>query len=141
MLTFCIKPILSLMKNIPAKIFARQYEIRDEFLKEIDKHLLDLTEGRTQEMFEIRDFASIMNIHPTHLSNTIKETTNKSPCYFFEEKILDIAKGMLAKNEMSIGAIATLLTYDPSNFTKFFKAYTKLTPKQYREQCLLEQFV
>ncbi len=132
---------LSSMKNIPAKIFARQYEIRDEFLKEIDKHLLDLTEGRTQEMFEIRDFASIMNIHPTHLSNTIKETTNKSPCYFFEEKILDIAKGMLAKNEMSIGAIATLLTYDPSNFTKFFKAYTKLTPKQYREQCLLEQFV
>ncbi|MET3126521.1 AraC-like DNA-binding protein [Arcicella rosea] len=129
------------MKNIPAKVFARQYEIRDEFLKEIDKHLLDLTEGRTQEMFEIRDFASIMNIHPTHLSNTIKETTNKSPCYFFEEKILDIAKGMLAKNEMSIGAIATLLTYDPSNFTKFFKAYTKLTPKQYREQCLLEQFV
>lgn len=67
------------------------------------------------------------------MSNTIKLATGKHPCYFYEEKILAIAKGMLETNEKSIGAIARLLTYDPSNFTKFFKEYTGITPKQYRE--------
>lgn len=119
--------------KIPKKILLRQHEITSDYLKEIDKHLLDIVEERCLEMFEIRDFASILHIHPTHLSNTIKLTTGKHPCYFFEEKILAIAKGMLETNEKSIGTIAALLTYDPSNFTKFFKTFTGMTPKQYRQ--------
>ncbi len=119
--------------KIPKKILLRQHEITADYLKEVDKHLLDIVEERCFEMFEIRDFAAILHIHPTHMSNTIKLATGKHPCYFYEEKILDIAKRMLQKNEKSIGAIATLLTYDPSNFTKFFKAYTGITPKKYRQ--------
>jgi AraC family transcriptional regulator of adaptative response / methylphosphotriester-DNA alkyltransferase methyltransferase len=126
--------------TIPKKILARQHQITADFLKAIDKHLLDLIEGRAIEMFEIRDFADGMHIHPTHLSNTIKLTTDKSPCFFFEEKILTIAKTMLEENEVSIAEIASTLTYDPSNFTKFFKHFTNQTPKQYREQFLLKQF-
>ena len=126
--------------TLPKKILARQHKITADFLKAIDKHLLDLIEGRVTEMFEIRDFAEEMHIHPTHLSNTIKLTTHKSPCFFFEEKILAIAKAMLEENEVSIAEIASILTYDPSNFTKFFKHFTGQTPKQYREQFLLEQF-
>ena len=57
-------------------------------------------------------------------------------CFFYEEKIMDIAKAMLQKNEMTISAIAILLTYEPSNFTKFFKRFEKKTPKQYREEYL-----
>ncbi len=124
---------------IPKKIFARQHEITADFLKEVDKHLLDIVEGRTMEMFEIKDLADILCIHPTHLSNVIKLTTQKPPCYFFEEKILNVAKKMLEENKMSINAIATLLTYDPSNFTKFFKRFANQTPKQYRETFLLEK--
>ena len=125
--------------TIPKKILSRQHEITATFLKEIDKHLLDITDGRTLDMFEIRDIAEIMHIHPTHLSNTIKLTTGKAPCYFFEEKILTIAKSMIEKNEETIGNIATSLTYDPSNFTKFFKRFTNQTPKQYRELFLLKK--
>ena len=125
---------------LPKKILARQHEITATFLKEIDKHLLDIVEGRATEMFEIRDFAEIMHIHPTHLSNTIKLTTGNSPCFYFEERILALAKGMLEQNTTSIAEIASLLTYDPSNFTKFFKHFTSQTPKQYREQYLMAQF-
>lgn len=120
-------------QKVPKKILARQYEITDDFLKEIDKHLLNIVEERVTVMFEIRDFADILHIHPRHLSNTIKFATGHAPCFYFEEKILDIAKRLLEKNELSIHAIASLLTYDPSNFTKFFKRFTGQTPKEYRE--------
>lgn len=122
--------------KIPQKIFARQHEITSQFMEELDIHLADLMEGRTMEMFEIRDIAAAMHIHPTHLSNTIKLTTGKAPCFFYEEKILAIAKRLLEKNEQSIQHIAMSMTYDPSNFTKFFKRFTGKTPKQYREAFL-----
>ncbi|MGC3966925.1 MAG: AraC family transcriptional regulator [Pirellulales bacterium] len=121
------------------KILARQHEITNDYLKEIDKHLLDIVENRTDQMFEIRDFASILHIHPTHLTNTVKQTTGKHPCFFFEEKLLVIAKRMLADNKMSIAEIAMQLTYDPSNFTKWFKRYAGTTPKRYREDVLREK--
>ncbi|MCY1239108.1 DNA-binding transcriptional regulator AraC [compost metagenome] len=128
------------MAVILKKILARQNEITADFLKEIDKHLQDILEGRATEMFEIRDLAAQLFIHPTHLSNTIKLVTGKAPCFFFEEKIMVIAKSMLEENKLSIGQIAALLTFDPSNFTKFFKRFAGLTPKQYREQVLEEKF-
>src|ERR1700712_4812519 len=121
------------MAPIPKKILARQHEITADFLKEIDKHLDDLLKNDLPDMFEIRDFAEILHIHPTHLSNTIKLTTGKAPCFFFEEKIMVIARDMLKDNGQSIAQIAFKLTFDPSNFTKFFKRFEGVTPKQYRE--------
>jgi AraC family transcriptional regulator, regulatory protein of adaptative response / methylphosphotriester-DNA alkyltransferase methyltransferase len=125
--------------NIPKKILARQYEITEDYLKALDEHLSDIVEGRVAEMYEIRDLANVLHIHPTHLSNTVKLTTGFHACFFYEEKIMNIAKAMLAKNDQSINAIASLLTYDPSNFTKFFKRFENKTPKQYREDMLEQQ--
>jgi AraC family transcriptional regulator of adaptative response / methylphosphotriester-DNA alkyltransferase methyltransferase len=125
--------------SLPKKIFARQHEITAGFLLAIDTHLLDIIEGRATTMFEIRDLAQLLHIHPTHLANTVKHTTGKSACYFFEDKILVIAKRMLEENTMPINAIASLLTYDPSNFTKFFKRFAGETPKGYRDRFLLRQ--
>ena len=123
--------------TIPKKIMSRQYEITADFLKEIDKHLDDIVENRVTEMMEIRDIADILHIHPIHLSNTIKVATGKAPCFFFEEKIMDIAKTMLKDTSIPIAAIATQLTFDPSNFTKFFKRFEGITPKQYREEAFM----
>ena len=125
---------------IPKKILARQHEITADFLKEIDKHLDDLLKNDLPDMFEIRDFAEILHIHPTHLSNTIKLTTGKAPCFFFEEKIMVIARDMLKDNGQSIAQIAFKLTFDPSNFTKFFKRFEGITPKQYREHMLMQAY-
>jgi AraC family transcriptional regulator of adaptative response / methylphosphotriester-DNA alkyltransferase methyltransferase len=128
-----------MVTKIPKKIFARQHQITAEFLKHIDKHLTDVLDKELPDMFEIRDVADLMHIHPTHLSNTIKLTTGKSPCFFFEEKIMVIAKEMLSNNDTSIATVARRLTFDPSNFTKFFKRFEGITPKQYREEVLMEK--
>ncbi|MCB2377486.1 AraC family transcriptional regulator [Hymenobacter sp. BT635] len=119
---------------IPKKLLARQHEITADFLRLIDAHLADIAAGRVTEMLEIRDFAAQLCIHPTHLSNTIKLATGHSPCYFFEARIMDLARLLLRDSTRSVADIAGSLTYDPSNFTKFFKRFEGSTPKHYREQ-------
>jgi AraC-like DNA-binding protein len=126
---------------IPKKILARQHEITADFLIAVDKHLDDIMENRVFDMMEIRDFAEALYIHPTHLSNTIKLTTGKSPCYFFEEKIMNIVKKLLQDTNIPIAEIARNLTFDPSNFTKFFKRFEGVTPKQYREAAFIGSLV
>jgi AraC-like DNA-binding protein len=121
---------------IPKKILARQREIVSDYLKIVDDHLLDIIHGRVAKMFEIRDIAALMHIHPTHLTNTVKLATGEHPCMFYERKLVALSKNMLEENKMSINAIASLLTYDPSNFTKFFKKFAGTTPSQYREAYL-----
>jgi AraC family transcriptional regulator, regulatory protein of adaptative response / methylphosphotriester-DNA alkyltransferase methyltransferase len=110
----------------------RQKEIVDTYAAELDKHLAAIKSGEADEMLEIGDFARIMHIHPTHLSNTIHEVLGVSACSIFEHKILTMAKDMLLNTNLSIAQIARQLTYDPSNFTKFFKNYEGMTPKQFR---------
>ena len=124
---------------VPKKLLARQHEITADYLRAVDRHLADIVAGRATEMFEVRDLAGLLCIHPTHLSNTIKLATGHSPCYFFEARIMDAARKLLRDPGRSVANIAANLTYDPSNFTKFFKRFQGCTPKQYREQVWAEQ--
>jgi AraC-like DNA-binding protein len=124
---------------IPKKILARQHEITADFRRLVVAHVADIAAGRATEMLEIRDFASQLCIHPTHLSNTLKLTTGQPPCFFFEAEILAMAQGLLRNTTRPVADIAASLTYDPSNFTKFFKRFAGVTPKQYREQVWAER--
>ena len=111
----------------------RQKEILHQYTTELDKHMLELKAGEVEVMYEIRDFASLLHIHPVHLSNTIKEVTGKSACDLFEDRLVELSREMIATSSLSISEIARQLTYDPSNFVKFFKKFTGMTPKKYRD--------
>lgn len=115
----------------------RSEEIFKDYLRLLDRHLEDVLAGDVEEMFELREIASRLFIHPTHLSNVIKDLTGKHPCFFYEHKILDIAKELLQNPDNSINEVARRLTYDPSNFTKWFKTYAGISPSQYRKQVKL----
>jgi AraC family transcriptional regulator, regulatory protein of adaptative response / methylphosphotriester-DNA alkyltransferase methyltransferase len=115
------------------QVSARQKEIVHQYEAELDKHMLELKAGGVEVMLEISDFANILHIHPIHLSNTVKEVTGRSSCDLFEERLVTLSKEMLANTNLSVAEIARQLTYDPSNFTKFFKKYVKMTPKAYRD--------
>ncbi|WP_207513804.1 helix-turn-helix domain-containing protein [Longitalea luteola] len=112
---------------------ARQREIVNQYVAELDKHIQELKAGQVEVMHEIADFANILHIHPIHLSNTVKEVTGRSSCDLFEERLVALSKDLLATSPLSISEIARQLTYDPSNFVKFFKRFTGMTPKTFRE--------
>jgi AraC family transcriptional regulator, regulatory protein of adaptative response / methylphosphotriester-DNA alkyltransferase methyltransferase len=119
-----ISPIMSVRKK----------EIVQQYIAELDKHILELKEGKASNAMEINEFAALLHIHPVHLSNTIKEVTGQSTCSFYESRLVAVSKELLLSTSMTIAQIAHQLTYDPSNFTKFFKHFTGLTPKQFRNQ-------
>jgi AraC family transcriptional regulator, regulatory protein of adaptative response / methylphosphotriester-DNA alkyltransferase methyltransferase len=125
-----------LMVAIQEKTAVRPQQILRSYLKELDTHIADLKEGRADRTFEIRDFASILNIHPRHLSNTINDVLGESPCTLFEERLVRISKELLLESDSSVAEIARRLTYDPSNFTKFFKRFVGCTPLQFRQKNL-----
>lgn len=122
------------METLIAKpVSARQKEIVHQYEAELDKHMLELKAGGVEIMHEISDFAKMLNIHPIHLSNTVKVVTGRSSCDLFEERLVALSKEMLASTNLPVAEIARQLTYDPSNFTKFFKKFVKMTPKAYRD--------
>ncbi|MGL4599022.1 MAG: helix-turn-helix domain-containing protein [Bacteroidia bacterium] len=117
----------------------RQQEIIEQYLLELDKHMVDLKSAKAQSTFEIKDLANLLFIHPTHLSNTIHEVLGKSPCDIYEERLVGVAKELLLESNRPIAHIAADLTFDPSNFTKFFKRFAGITPKKFRELNLSNQ--
>jgi AraC family transcriptional regulator, regulatory protein of adaptative response / methylphosphotriester-DNA alkyltransferase methyltransferase len=111
----------------------RQKEIVEQYLLLLDSHMQHMREGKVERAMEISEFAAALHIHPVHLSNTIKEVTGQSTCNIYEHRLLALAKSLLIETTLPIGQIAAQLTYDPSNFTKFFKHYSGITPKNFRK--------
>ena len=112
----------------------RQKEIVTDYIQKLDNYVAALKQGTEDRVLEIAEFADMLHIHPTHLSNTVKEVTGRSSCSLFEERLVKVSKEMLLESRASIKEIAIQLTYESSNFTKFFKHFVGMTPKQFRIQ-------
>lgn len=110
----------------------RNEEITAKYFELLDTHLNDLTSGRTDVMLELNDIAKNLCVSQKHLIKIIRETKGNHPCHFYVQKILEQAKRLLSDTDYTVSEIAHRLTYDPSNFTKFFKKYEGLTPSLYR---------
>ncbi|MFT3947721.1 MAG: AraC family transcriptional regulator [Agriterribacter sp.] len=83
---------------------------------------------------EINQIASELFISHKHLTDTVQKETGNHPCHFYDRKIIDQAKQMLSETDKPVSEIARILTYDPSNFSKFFEKFVGLTPGQFRKE-------
>ena len=122
------------MKSIEIKSLKRSEEITKDYFAFLDNHLNDIVEGRVTKMMELNQIASALFVSHTHLTDTIQQTMGHHPCYFYDLKIAEQAKKMLLNTNSPIADIANTLTYDPSNFSKFFKKFTGQTPGEFRKQ-------
>jgi AraC family transcriptional regulator of adaptative response / methylphosphotriester-DNA alkyltransferase methyltransferase len=116
----------------------RPEQLTIAFTQLIDQHLADLVNLRATEMLEIEAFADLMHVHPTHLSNTIKAVTGTSPCGIYQEKITQLVRQLLANPNLKIRDIALSLDFEPSQFTKWFRRFNDVSPKEYRKEQFLK---
>lgn len=104
-----------------------------KYMNYMEHHVHQVATGEASEFLEINQIAKELCISHQHLSDVVQQETGHHPCYFYDHKIIEEAQVMLINSKVSISEIAKLLTYDPSNFTKFFKKMTGMTPGQFRE--------
>lgn len=112
----------------------RSEEITKNYLEFLDKHIADVICGNTTDFMEINQIASGLFISHKHLTDTVQKETGDHPCHFYDLKIVEQAKEMLLSTDKSISEIARILTYNPSNFLKFFKKFTGQTPGEFRKE-------
>ena len=122
------------MKRNEQDIPKRSKEITKSYFRFLDKHIEDVVLGKVDEFMEINQIASELFISHKHLTDTVQKETGNHPCHFYDLKIIDEAKGMLSETDKSVSEIARILTYDPSNFSKFFKKFVGQTPGQFRKE-------
>ena len=81
----------------------------------------------------LEDVASTVNMHPVYFSSKFKQTTGSSFKKFLNTVRIEEGKRLLANTTFSIIDIALSTGFeDQSYFTKVFKKYTGMTPKQFR---------
>ena len=122
------------MKKIEKVTIKRSKEITENYFQFLDKHIEDVVLGKVDEFMEINQIASELFVSHKHLTDTVQKETGSHPCHFYDLKILDEAKKMLLETDKTISEIAKILTYDPSNFSKFFKKFIGKTPGQFRKE-------
>ncbi len=82
----------------------------------------------------IEDYADLLHVTPNYLSQSVKSASDKNALSFINERLISEAKSLIQYTNFDIAEIAYQLNFsDPTNFGKFFKKHTALTPLEYRK--------
>jgi AraC-like DNA-binding protein len=100
-------------------------------------HCINYIFNHLYEPTTIVNLAELNNMHPNYLSSLFKKEVGVSLPEYIQRSKIDEAKSLLTFSDYSILKISSLLNYnDQSHFTKTFKKFTGITPKQYKNQTL-----
>ena len=124
-------------QSIPAKFLTRKDEITAQFLQLAEGHIAELMNGTALKRYTAAEFGKKLFIHPRHLTNTLKLTLNTSVCDYMEARLINEIQRLLLETNLSIAEIGMRFAYDDaSNFTKFYKGMTGITPGEFRKRNL-----
>jgi AraC family transcriptional regulator, transcriptional activator of pobA len=84
---------------------------------------------------KVSEYADLLYVTSNHLNKCVKATTDKTAQDLLKEMLILEAKSLLRYSALTISQIAVqLCNEDPSNFARFFKNQTGLSPKEYQQQ-------
>ena len=85
------------------------------------------------EPLTLEDVAMHVHLHPSYFSTMFKQSTGSSFKEYLNMVRIEESKRLLSNTDFSIIDIAIAIGFeDQSYFSKVFKKYTGLTPKQFR---------
>ena len=90
----------------------------------------------TQHIYQkqsVSEYADLLNVTPNHLNKCVRATTHKTAQDLLNEMLILEAKSLLKYSNLQIAEIAVkLCNQTPSNFARFFKNQTGVSPKEYQ---------
>ncbi|MGR3809431.1 helix-turn-helix domain-containing protein [Jiulongibacter sp. NS-SX5] len=92
--------------------------------------------GKNMYKFKtVAEFADLLNVSPNHLHKCVKETTGLTALQLLQNMRVLEAKVLLKQSTLSISEIGYQLGgYEASDFSRFFKNQTGMSPKTYRKE-------
>lgn len=111
--------------NLPLALFKDNTTL--QFLQLINKHIRNYQ--------KVDDYCKLLNISRSHLNQIIKKTTGQTASEYIKERILSEIKQELLYSVKSIKQICFEMNFiEISNFNRFFKNATGVSPSLYRTQ-------
>lgn len=93
-----------------------------------------LVDQRFHELKLVSEYAEALHSSTAKLNEVCQVALDKSASSIIKERIVLEAKNLLFHTDKTVTEIATDLQFsDTSNFVRFFKTQTRLTPQKYRE--------
>lgn len=101
--------------------------------KQITNNFLALIEEKFQTKKTVKEYASLLDITPKHLSETVREILDESALFLIHKRIIKEIQYQLCYTTLSIKEISSNLYFqNSSDFGRFFKRHKELSPKDYR---------
>ncbi len=114
--------------------YSRPIRLAKSFETLLEEHFFDIASGKSTKSYTVHDFASALSITPNHLSEVVKNHFGKTPTQLIKDRQIIEAQSLLRSTDLSVSEIAYFLHFnDSSNFAKFFKKNTHLSPIEYRK--------
>ena len=96
--------------------------------------LKDFIEENIAEDLTIVKMADVVHMSQFHFARAFRRTTGFTPQQYLMQQRIELAKELLAKNDLPIVEISLKTGFkNQSHFTTLFRKYTKFTPKLWRE--------
>lgn len=105
----------------------QQTRLSDRFLLLVEENF------RTERFLDF--YAKKLGVTPKHLSRTIKSQTGQTAVEWIEQFVILEAKVLLKSSNLNVQQISELLHFpSQSFFGKYFKKYTGISPREFRNQ-------
>lgn len=132
------KEVLPLYLTTLLSEIKNQAIVNENIRKDASAHLTNRYKNALSEFIytkkTVTEFADYLSVTPNHLLKCVKTTTGKTAHELLDEMRILEAKVLLKQTDKSISEIAFAIgKEDPSDFSRFFKSRTKITPNQYRK--------
>ncbi|WP_026977349.1 helix-turn-helix domain-containing protein [Flavobacterium tegetincola] len=93
----------------------------------------NLVEAHYTSTRNVKDYANKLFISTKHLNQVVKEFTLNTAKHFIDDFVILETKRAMVSSNNSLKEIAFAVGFDEvTNFTKFFKKHTNLTPKEFK---------
>jgi AraC family transcriptional regulator, transcriptional activator of pobA len=102
--------------------------------KRITEKFKNLLSQHIYQTNKVAEYASMLAVSPDHLNKCVKTTIGKTSQELLADMIVLEAKVLLKQTDLSINEIAFKFSeMNPSDFSRFFKNKTNMTPKEFRQ--------
>ena len=116
------------------RLYIKEYNLSIKLYQEdISLRFIKALEANIRHKLSVEDYANLLNIGRNQFNKVIRKTSGKFPSAIIRERLLTEIKRDLLYSDKNISEIAYELGFsDHSNFVRFYKTHTGLTPTRFR---------